>query len=153
MKKNRVLEDSYLRCALPIQINSRYPRKPLPDCQEQDHRVSFCFSLSLSPSVSTTKALFGPRTNPGKRKRKDTRPQTRDLIYPTVTLAGFNLSLDLAARPARSLHSRTRVDFMKKGGGGERERREPRMVRVVGRGVQLERSSLDRRCCTAAGLL
>lgn len=38
------------------------------------------------------------RTNRGRatQKGKDIRPQTRDLIYPTVTLAGFNLSLDPA---------------------------------------------------------
>ena len=125
--KRIILKCSYLYTS-PIQINP----DPLPSHhdQEQDHRGSLC-GPSISPSLPRTPSL---RTNPGTRKRKDTRPQTRDLIYPTVTLAGFNLSLDLAARLARSLHSRTRLIPAEKG----RERKA-----VVWFGVQRDR--VDRR--------
>lgn len=58
-----------------------------------------------SPSVSrrlvshrlSVRSTAGQSPDPrNAHEREDMRPQTRDLIYPSVTLAGFNLSSDPA---------------------------------------------------------
>lgn len=85
-----------------ITLSARFSPRSQPPCIT-NYQSSQPSSFSLPPSVL---------------RRRDTRPQTRDLIYPTVTLAGFNLSLDLAATDVELIYPRTRW-FLGKG----RERR------------------------------
>lgn len=109
-----------------ITLSARFSPRSQPPCITNYQR-SQPSSFNLPPSVL---------------RRRDTRPQTRDLIYPTVTLAGFNLSLDLAATDVELIYPRTRW-FLERGrerrwGGKETGGRETAsQFRRLARGGQL----------------